>query len=114
MNFLQSGFAFLRDKLTDTASVKIEIFRHGESLGEFDAVLARTKVNDVEADQRDIYQFVFDFIVRGDAGYLPEKGDRIYLNSKKYVVRAINKEFWKFDDPYETMIRIHTQEESNK
>lgn len=110
-NYVQDSYAYLREKLIEVAGTKIEIYRNGESLGEFDAVFARTRIYDVEGSQRDIYQFVFDFIVRGDVGYQPEKGDRIYYNKKRYVVRAINKEFWRFDDPYETMIRIHTQEE---
>ena len=114
MNKMQSGFQYLREKLTESASDEIEIFRLGESIGKYTAVFARTRIEDIDGTQKRIFLFVFDFIIRGDEGYEPQRGDRILLNDKWYVVRAINKEMWRWDDPYHTMIRVHTQEEIAK
>ena len=114
MNRLQSAFQYLREKLTDNASDQIEIFRNGESIGTYTAVFARTRIQDIDGTQKRIFLFVFDFVIRGDEDYRPVKGDRILYNEKYYVVRPINKEMWRWDDPYETMIRVHTQEEIAK
>lgn len=109
---LQDGYQYLRKRLYENATTVIEITRGGESLGTFESIMARTKFEDVDGTQRRIIMFIIDFIVRGDSGYAPQNGDRILHDGRVFVVRPCGKESWRYDDPYKTMIRIHTREEA--
>lgn len=109
---LQNGFNFLRKRLYENAASQILITRDDKVLGYYDAIFARTKFEDVDGANKRVIMFVFDFIVRGDSGYSPQNGDRVVYDNRVFVVRPINKELWRFDDPYETMIRVHTREEA--
>ena len=109
---LQNGFKFLRKRLYENATTPIFITRDGKDLGYFDAILARTRFEDVDGTNKRVIMFIFDFIVRGDSGYSPQNGDRIVYDGRVFVVRPFNKEVWRYDDPYETMIRVHSREEA--
>lgn len=80
--------------------------------GEVDAVLGKTKVEDFDGVQKRVDVYVFDFIIAGEHGYIPRVGDRFIYNGGRYVVRPINNECWRWDNPYEVLMRIHTQKEA--
>lgn len=109
MSYFSDGIAWLRRKLTNYASETITISRAGILIGEFGAVVAKSESEDVDATGRRVNVYIVDFLISGLTEYRPQKGDEITYNGALYAVRPLGKEIWRFDDPYEELIRIHTQ-----
>lgn len=109
MSFFSDGISWLRLKLLETASETISITRAGLAVDTFEAVVAKSESEDVDASGRRVNVYIVDFLISGLTEYRPQKGDEITYNGAVYVVRPLGKEIWRYDDPYEELIRIHTQ-----
>lgn len=116
VNMMQKGFAHLRDALQSNASSKIAIKRGNETILTASAVVAASAFDDVDATGRRVNVYAVDFLIPGILGYVPKAGDIVSLYNDMdavdatYVVKPIAQELWRNDDPYGTIIRVHTQQ----
>jgi hypothetical protein len=108
-DYFKKGVEFLSKQLLDNASDPITISRGGVTLYEGDAVVAKSEFEDVDREGRRVNVYVVDFIIPGDSGYEPDRGDLVTYNDGAYSVRPLGKEIWRWDDPYKEMMRIHAQ-----
>lgn len=115
-NMMQKGFAHLRDALQENASSKIAILRGNEIVLNANAVVASSAFDDVDATGRRVNVYAVDFLISGILGYVPKAGDIVNLYNEldtvesTYVVKPVAQELWRNDDPYGTIIRVHTQQ----
>ena len=108
-NMLKGGFRFLKKTLLENAQDKIKILRNNEVVFEGPAIAAKSRFYDVDYSEKRIVTLSSDFIIDGDAGYIPKSGDVVVYDGAVYVVRPAANELYTYDDPYKTTLRIHTQ-----
>ena len=113
-NMLQTAFGYLRDALKTNASSTISITRSSTEILATTAVVASSAFDDVDATGRRVNVYAVAFLIAGSDGYTPKAGDVISLYDddsvdSTYVVKPIAQELWRNDDPYGTIIRVHTQ-----
>lgn len=108
-DYFKNGVAYLRRQLIANASDTITVSRNGETIGEFDAVIAKSEFEDADREGRRVNVYVVDFLIPGEHSYVPERGDLITYNEQIYVVRPLGKEIWRWDDPYKEFARVHAQ-----
>lgn len=106
------ALARFRDRLVENAGHAATITRKTETLGTFDVVPEITKVDYLTDKGIRTTQTVYDFCVPANAGWTPERGDRILWDGASYIVRPVGAEWWKYDDAEKTFIRVHTQIEA--
>lgn len=119
MDVLQDGLTWLRDQLKANASQEV-IYRRGAEEVTLKAVVGRTllKLDDgyggirMQWTDRDFLIAAEDLVLAGKKT-LPQRGDQIEqtINGIKHIFEVLapgNEPEWKWCDPHETMIRIHT------
>lgn len=112
MSMFQDGLNWLCDKLLETASVTISVYRNGETILETtQAVPERSWFNNTYQGGKRVENFTVDFVFPSSIGYIPKKGDRIIYNGETYVVKPVDQEVFRYDDVYKTFIRVYVQKE---
>lgn len=111
--FFQNGIEYLRSKLLANAGTTATVSRGAETLlDSIHVVLARSEFEDVGENGRRYTVYLTDVLISGSLNYRPAKGDKITINGAVYIVRPMGKELYRFDDPYKTLVRVHTQLET--
>lgn len=111
--FFQKGVKYLEEKLLENAATTASITRGAETLFEnIPVVLARSEFDDIGENGRRFTVYLTDVLVSGSLNYRPAKGDKITIDSAAYIVRPMGKELYRYDDPYKTLVRVHTQQET--
>lgn len=111
--FFQNGIEYLRSKLLANAGTTATVSRGTETLlDSIPVVLARSEFEDIGENGRRYTVYLTDVLISGSLNYRPVKGDRITINGAVYIVRPMGKELYRFDDPYKTLVRVHTQLET--
>lgn len=108
MSYFAKSVEWFRRRLMACASEPITIER-GDASYDFAAVVAKSESEDVDASGRRVNVYLVDFLISGAEEYRPQKGDVVLYNGARYVVRPLGKEIWRYDDPYEALVRIHAQ-----
>lgn len=113
MNLLQKGFRYLTNALLGSAAIQVVVKREGKPVFIGPAVLGKSRFYDVDYTERTSLVYSSDFIFSTEAEYMPKIADVIEVDDcgkiEKYVVRPNANEFWTYDDPYKSSIRVHTQ-----
>ena len=111
--FFQNGIEYLRSKLLTNAGTTATVSRGAETLlDSIPVVLARSEFEDIGENGRRYTVYLTDVLISGALNYRPAKGDKITINGAVYIVRPMGKELYRFDDPYKTLVRVHTQLET--
>lgn len=100
----------LRRRLFDFASDPAEITRRGETVAETVKTVAVSQKYE-DADRADGVVFVdaVDFLFSGTDGYIPQSGDVITTPDGAFVVKPVDRELWRWDDPGKCILRVHAQ-----
>lgn len=111
INFQESAYRYARRILFDACGESVTITRGGVELLSATAILAQTKYEDADpADGQAFANFV-DVLLFGSTNYAPKAGDVVTTNDNgaKFVVRPVASNLWKYDDPYNLVLRFHAQ-----
>lgn len=110
MNYQQRAYEHNRDVLFRTSSVELTVERNGELVLASRGILAKLKYEDADRTSGQAFMNSMDVLIRGSELYEPKTGDVIRVASgDAYVVRPFAHEIWKYDDPYNLVVRIHAQ-----
>ena len=117
MQPLERFVKFRVGNLSDAEDILQEVltaaYRGAETLlDSIPVVLARSEFEDIGENGRRYTVYLTDVLISGSLNYRPAKGDRITINGAVYIVRPMGKELYRFDDPYKTLVRVHTQLET--
>ena len=113
MNYQQRAYEHNRDVLFRTSSVGVSIERGGALVLETRAILATLKYEDADRTSGQAFTNSMDVLIRGSELYEPKTGDVIRVASgDTYIVRPFANEIWRYDDPYNLVVRIHAQRRS--
>lgn len=110
MNYQQRAYVHNRDVLFRTSSVGVSIERGGALVLETRAILATLKYEDADGTAGQAFANSMDVLIKGSEPYEPKTGDVVRVSGgDAYVVRPFAHEIWKYDDPYNLVVRIHAQ-----
>ena len=107
-NLQERDFKDLRAALFGDCAVSVRITREETSV-QLQGVLAKMKYEDVDKSAGFVYENYVDVLFYGDSGYEPQIGDVLRFAGINYVVRPVSKEVWRWDDPYQCVLRVHAQ-----
>lgn len=110
MNAQKHAYEYNRKILFESCGVRVSIKRGGVPILSTDAILATTKYED--ADPTDGLAFVdfVDVLIYANADYTPQTGDVVdVISGDSYVAKPVASNLWKYDDPYNLVVRFHAQ-----
>jgi len=114
-NILKNGIQFLADKLKSHASETV-LYKRGADTASICASFGKTNYQIEDESGFKIGGHVTDFLfqaadlVIGGEVTTPQAGDQIQIGSLTYEVLFLNDGCWRYSDPYNKMIRLHTKE----
>lgn len=110
-DLLQTGLEWLSEQVAKTASGPI---RYLSAAGEKTLLAAYGRTEHETTDDYGVKTgaSVMDFIVRfEELGTLPRLGDRVFAGESEYEVLELGSEgCWRWCDPYQIRLRIHTKQ----
>lgn len=114
-NLLKNGIDFLAQKLKAYASETV-IYKRGLNSISIQATFGKTDYQ-IEDDSGlkiggSVIDFLFaaqDLVINGTQT-TPQAGDQIQINSAIYEAMFLPDGYWRYSDPYRTIIRLHTKE----
>jgi hypothetical protein len=113
MNYQRNAYTYNTDTLFRLASVELTVERNGELVLASRGILAKLKYEDADRTSGQAFTNSMDVLIRGSELYEPKTGDVIRVASgDTYIVRPFANEIWRYDDPYNLVVRIHAQRRS--
>ena len=121
MNLQAQAIQTLRDQLFFCNGVAAKVTRAGNVALETKVVPVKRKTQDADLSSGATYVDTVDILFDGRDDYSPVVGDSVELfdhesdgetASTVYVVKQIQKELWRWDDPYKIVRRVHVQRRS--
>lgn len=114
-NLLKQGIDFLADKLKAHASETVVYKRGADSI----SICASFGKTDYQIEDESglkiggaVIDFLFaaeDLVIKGSQT-TPQAGDQIQTDSAVYEAMFLPDGYWRYSDPYRTMIRLHAKE----
>jgi len=115
MNLLKNGIQFLADKLKAHASETV-VYKRGADTINICASFGKTNYQiEDESGMKvggQVTDFLFaaqDLVINGSQT-TPQAGDQIQTDSAIYEAMFLPDGYWRYSDPFRTMIRLHTKE----
>lgn len=111
---MKSAVQSLRRRLFDFASEPAEITRGGVPVVEppLKTVAVSQKYEDADRADGVVFVDAVDFLFSGADGYAPKAGDVITTPDGVFVVKPVDRELWRWDDPGKCILRVHAQRSS--
>jgi len=110
MNYQRNAYTYNTDTLFRLASVELTVERNGELVLASRGILAKLKYEDADGTAGQAFANSMDVLIKGSEPYEPKTGDVVRVSGgDAYVVRPFAHEIWKYDDPYNLVVRIHAQ-----
>ncbi len=122
MNLQAQAIQTLRDQLFFCNGLDATVTRAGNVALVTKVVVVKRKTQDADLSSGATYVDTVDILFDGRDDYSPVVGDLVeifdHVNesgeiaSTSYIVKQIQKELWRWDDPYKIVRRVHVQRRS--
>ncbi len=114
-NIFKKGIEFLTEKLKAHASETV-IYKRGLDTINIQATFGKTDYKTEDESGFQIGGAIIDFLFAAEDLVIdgtqttPRAGDQIQTDSTIYEAMFLPTGYWRYSDPYRTMIRLHTKE----
>lgn len=107
---MKTAVESLRRRLFDFAAEPAEITRSGSVVADgIKTVAVSQKYEDADRADGVVFVDAVDFLFSGADGYAPKTGDVITTPDGAFVVKPVDRELWRWDDPGKNILRVHAQ-----
>lgn len=110
-NYQESAYRYARQILFDACGESVKITRAGVQILSAQAILAQTKYEDADPAEGQAFANFVDVLIFGSNNYTPKTGDIVTVSDTgcTFVARPVASNLWKYDDPYNLVLRFHAQ-----